>query len=100
MDRSASAAHTDPLAMKCAKDAPRKCAARNPYWDGFILKHEGNCAEAIVKLRPIGASAASVLRMRKRRLGECFLDKAGLQRVGGAAPPRDTLVANTDFERR
>lgn len=72
-------------------------AARNPYWDGFILKHEGNCAEAIVKLRPL-AQRGFGFEDAQTALGECFLDKAGLQRVGGAAPPRNTLVANTDFE--
>ena len=31
-------------------------AARlDPYWDGFILKYEGNCEAATAKLHPIAA---------------------------------------------
>ena len=26
---------------------------RSPYWDGFILKQQGNCGGAITKLAPL-----------------------------------------------
>lgn len=71
-------------------------AAHNPYWDGFILKHEGNCTEAIVKLRPL-AERGFGFEDAQTALGECFLDKAGLEKAGGTAPPRDALAQSTDF---
>ena len=77
--------------------AVERQARTNPYWDGFILKHQGNCAEAITKLRPI-ASRGFGYEDAQTALGECYLDRAGLSGQGGTPPPRNRLVDNMDFK--
>lgn len=72
-------------------------ANRNPYWDGFILKHEGNCLEAIGKLQPI-AKRGFGFEDAQTALGECYLDKAGLSGNGGTPPTRGALADNRDFK--
>lgn len=72
-------------------------ASRNPYWDGFILKHEGNCLEAISKLMPI-AERGFGYEDAQIALGECYLDKAGLSGAGGTPPKRADIVDNQDFK--
>ena len=71
-------------------------ANRNPYWDGFILKHEGNCLEAIGKLQPI-AKRGFGYEHAQTALGECYLDKAGLSGDGGKPPKREAIIDNPDF---
>lgn len=72
-------------------------ANRNPYWDGFILKHEGNCLEAIGKLQPI-AKRGFGYEHAQTALGECYLDKAGLNGHGGKPPSRNDIFDNRDFK--
>ena len=72
-------------------------AGHNPYWDGFILKHEGNCGEAIGKLQPI-AKRGFGYEHAQTALGECYLDKAGLSGDGGKPPRREELIRNADFK--
>ena len=72
-------------------------ASRNPYWDGFILKHEGNCVEAIGKLQPI-AKRGFGYEHAQTALGECYLDKAGLSGDGGKPPSREEMIRNGDFK--
>lgn len=72
-------------------------ANRNPYWDGFILKHEGNCLEAIGKLQPI-AKRGFGFEHAQTALGECYLDKAGLSGDGGKPPSRADIFDDRDFK--
>ena len=69
----------------------------SPYWDGFILKHEGNCLEAIGKLQPI-AKRGFGYEHAQTALGECYLDKAGLSGDGGEPPARADIFDNRDFK--
>lgn len=74
-----------------------KLASHNPYWDGFILKHEGNCLEAIGKLQPI-AKRGFGYEHAQTALGECYLDKAGLSGEGGKPPRRKAIIDDRDFK--
>lgn len=78
------------------RQAERK-AAHSPYWDGFMLKHQGNCAEAIGKLTPI-AERGFGFEDAQTALGECYLTLAGLNAEGGEAPPRATLDDNDNYK--
>ena len=69
----------------------------NPYWDGFILKHQGNCREAIVKLKPL-AERGFGYEDAQTALGECYLQLAGMDTDGGSAPDRDKMFAITEFQ--
>lgn len=72
-------------------------AAHSPYWDGFVLKHQGNCTEAIGKLTPI-AKRGFGFEDAQTALGECHLSLAGLDPEGGEAPQRSTLADNEDYK--
>lgn len=74
-----------------------RSSAYNPYWEGFVLKHEGNCLEAIAKLQPI-AKQGFGYEDAQTALGECYLDKAGLSGQGGDAPTRKAVFDNRDFQ--
>lgn len=69
---------------------------RSPYWDGFILKHQGNCVEAITKLAPL-ANRGFGYEDAQTALGECHLQLAGLDVTGGTAPTREAMFAASDF---
>jgi hypothetical protein len=69
----------------------------SPYWDGFILKHQGNCTEAIVKLEPL-AKRGFGYEDAQTALGECYLQLAGLDTNAGSAPDRDTIFAEAAFQ--
>lgn len=69
----------------------------NPYWDGFILKHQGNCREAIAKLKPL-AKRGFGYEDAQTALGECYLQLAGIDTDGGSAPDRDKMFAITEFQ--
>lgn len=69
---------------------------RSPYWDGFILKHQGNCVEAITKLAPL-ANRGFGYEDAQTALGECHLQLAGLDVSGGTAPTREAMFAAPDF---
>ncbi len=68
-----------------------------PYWDGFILKHQGNCREAIGKLTPL-AQLGVGYEDAQTALGECYLKLAGLDAEGGDAPARASLIDNSDYQ--
>ena len=70
--------------------------ARSPYWDGFILKHQGNCAEAIIKLEPV-ANRGFGFEDAQTALGECYLQLAGLDVAGGSAPDRKAIIDKPNF---
>lgn len=78
------------------RQAERK-AAHSPYWDGFVLKHQGNCREAVGKLEPL-AKRGFGFEDAQTALGECHLTLAGLSHLGGTAPARDSLTANADYQ--
>jgi hypothetical protein len=69
---------------------------RSPYWDGFILKHQGNCVEAITKLAPL-ANRGFGYEDAQTALGECHLQLAGLDVSGGTPPTREAMFAAPDF---
>ncbi|MGB0819936.1 MAG: hypothetical protein ACPGTH_03200 [Parvibaculales bacterium] len=69
----------------------------NPYWDGFILKHQGNCREAVVKLKPLAARGFGY-EDAQTALGECYLQLAGMDTDGGSAPDRDKMFAIAEFQ--
>ena len=73
--------------------AQQRKAARNPYWDGFILKMEGNCQDAQAKLRPIARQGFGY-EEAQTALGECLLYLAGLN------PSRETLPSRTEILER
>ena len=70
---------------------------RNPYWDGFILKYEGNCEDATRKLYPIAALGLGY-EEAQTALGECFLSLAGLSDDQSPAPARDVIFAKQAFQ--
>ena len=69
----------------------------NPYWKGFILKHEGNCEEAIVRLKPL-AERGFGFEDAQTALGECYLQLAGLGTDGGLVPGRDKMFTIAEFK--
>ena len=78
----------------------RKAEAKqsiNPYWDGFILKHQGNCREAIAKLKPL-AKRGFGYEDAQTALGECYLQLAGMDTDGGSSPDRDKMFAIAEFQ--
>ena len=71
-------------------------AATSPYWDGFILKHQGNCTAALKKLTPLAELGAGY-EDAQTALGECHLQLAGLSLQGDDAPTRASLSDNTHY---
>jgi hypothetical protein len=69
----------------------------SPYWEGFILKHDGNCTEAIVKLAPL-AKRGFGYEDAQTALGECYLQLAGLDTNAGSAPDRAAMFAQAEFQ--
>ena len=69
---------------------------RNPYWDGFILKQQGNCAGAVRKLLPI-AQRGRGYEDAQTALGECLLQLAGLPLTEADPPARKNMFANDGF---
>ena len=69
----------------------------SPYWDGFILKHQGNCREAVVKLKPL-AERGLGYEDAQTALGECYLQLAGLDTDSGSTPNRDKMFAIAEFQ--
>ena len=69
----------------------------NSYWEGFILKHEGNCREAIVKLEPLALRGFG-FEDAQTALGECYLQLAGLDTNASSVPTRHTIFKVTDFQ--
>lgn len=97
---------TEPVLAQSRIETPsenvqrRKAEAKqriNPYWDGFILKHQGNCQEAIVKLKPL-AERGFGYEDAQTALGECYLQLAGMDTDGGSAPDRDKMFAIAEFQ--
>jgi hypothetical protein len=70
---------------------------RNPYWEGFQLKHQGNCDAALAKLTPL-AKRGFGFEDAQTALGECHLTLAGLPADGGDSPPRDGLRDNENYQ--
>jgi hypothetical protein len=64
--------------------AAEKLLARNPYWDGFRLKHQGDCAGAIELLRPL-AKGGRGFEDAQVALGECLVQQAGIVNLADAA---------------
>lgn len=85
----------DPQDIVRQRQAARK-AQHSPYWDAFVLKHEGNCAQAIAKLQPL-AKRGFGFEDAQTALGECHLTLAGLPAEGGTAPPRAQMLATQDY---
>ena len=69
----------------------------SPYWDGFILKHQGNCTEAIEKLKPL-ANRGLGFEDAQTALGECYLQLAGLDVAGDSAPDRQETFEKQKFK--
>ena len=74
-----------------------RAAHLNPYWDGFILKYEGNCEAATVKLYPIAALGLGY-EEAQTALGECLLTLAGMHEDRAAPPARDYIFAKDKFQ--
>ena len=69
---------------------------QSPYWDGFILKQQGNCKEAVAKLEPL-ANRGFGFEDAQTALGECYLQLAGLDVSGGSAPDRQEMLEEPNF---
>ena len=74
-----------------------RAARLDPYWDGFILKYQGNCEAAITKLHPIAALGLGY-EEAQTALGECLLTLAGMPEDRTAPPTRDMIFAKGDME--
>ncbi len=72
-------------------------AQHNPYWDGFALKHAGNCTEAIDKLRPL-ARRGFGFENAQTALGECHLMLAGLDLENNITPHRNDIINKAGFQ--
>lgn len=73
-------------------------AAQNaPYWDGFILKHNGKCNEAIVKLTPLARLGVGY-EDAQTALGECHLQLAGFDIKTAQPPTRAALAENQNYQ--
>ncbi len=79
-----------------ARRAARE-ALKNPYWDGFILKYEGNCEAAASKLYPIAALGLGY-EEAQTALGECLLSLAGLPDDRSPPPARETIFDKNNFQ--
>ena len=97
---------SEPVLAQSREESPRENVQRrqaeakqriNPYWDGFILKHQGNCQDAITKLKPL-AERGFGYEDAQTALGECYLQLAGMDADGGSAPHRDKMFAITEFQ--
>ena len=74
-------------------------ARHNPYWDGFILKRQGDCQAAIIELAPI-AQRGRGYEEAQTALGECLLRLAGLPLDDSQqAPPRAAMLKSNNFKR-
>jgi len=69
---------------------------QSPYWDGFILKQQGNCKEAVAKLEPL-ANRGFGFEDAQTALGECYLQLAGLDVSGGSSPDRQEMLEEPNF---
>jgi hypothetical protein len=96
----------EPVLAQSRVETPRENVRRrqvdaknrsNPYWDGFILKHQGNCREAITKLEPLALRGFG-FEDAQTALGECYLQLAGLDTNAGSAPNRKTMFEVADFQ--
>lgn len=74
-----------------------RAARLDPYWDGFILKYEGNCEAATAKLYPIAALGLGY-EEAQTALGECLLTLAGLPKDHATPPANDTILAEDNFQ--
>lgn len=74
-----------------------RSAHLDPYWDGFILKYEGNCEAATAKLYPI-AELGLGYEEAQTALGECLLTLAGMPEDRVIPPPRETIFAKDNFQ--
>ena len=74
-----------------------RAARLDPYWDGFILKYEGNCEAATAKLYPIAALGLGY-EEAQTALGECLLTLAGMPKDHATPPARDTILAKDNFQ--
>ena len=74
-----------------------RAAHLDPYWDGFILKYEGNCEAATAKLYPIAVLGLGY-EEAQTALGECLLTLAGMPEDHAAPPARDMIFAKEDFQ--
>lgn len=67
-----------------------------PYWEGFDLKNQGQCSEAIDKLGPL-ASRGRGFEEAQHAYGICLMRLGGLPAEAGAPPPRTQLFSNPQF---
>ncbi|MGI9439600.1 MAG: hypothetical protein ACR2OT_01340 [Parvibaculales bacterium] len=95
-----------PAEAQIRRETPRENVRRrhqqqatqhNPYWDGFILKRQGNCDAAIIKLYPI-AQRGYGYEEAQTALGECLLRLAGLPDNNQQAPERAKTLNNDTFK--
>ena len=77
--------------------AQQRKPVRNPYWDGFILKLEGNCADAQDKLRPIARQGFGY-EEAQTALGECLIYLAGLNPSRETLPSRQEIAQKPEFQ--
>tara|TARA_B110000971_G_C19963806_1_gene479210 strand:- start:553 stop:1212 length:660 start_codon:yes stop_codon:yes gene_type:complete len=91
----AQSRRNDPQDALRRRQLERK-AQHSPYWDGFVLKHQGNCMQALEKLEPL-AKRGFGFEDAQTALGECYLTLAGLPTEGGTAPPRAEMLATPNY---
>ncbi len=68
----------------------------NPYWKGFILKAQGDCATASKHLRPI-AKLGFGYEEAQVALGQCLLQIAGFSQTAAVQPDRAGLIKEAAF---
>jgi hypothetical protein len=65
----------------------------NPYWEGFRLKQQGNCAEAVPLLRPL-AKLGHGHEDAQVALAECLIEQAGVANLTEQAARLETATVS------
>jgi TPR repeat protein len=64
--------------------------AQDPYWDGFALKAQGNCTDAVTFLRPL-AERGLGYEDAQVALAECLLETAGIDDIHASANRQEAV---------
>ncbi|MDC0147722.1 hypothetical protein OAI46_02475 [Alphaproteobacteria bacterium] len=67
--------------------------AKDPYWDGFALKAQGDCPEAIKYLRPLAVLGLGY-EDAQVALAECLLETAGIADIDASAQRAEAVEIN------
>ena len=69
---------------------------RNPYWDGFIDRANGDCPAAVEKFRPIALTGTGFEDLQTA-LAMCLMNMAGYNHRSNTIPLRKTISKNLEF---